>query len=72
MEFDTRNWLVICSGSATVRRSKVFSDQETSPSRADFLRIFFSFFGSSPALRRSFTFSISCSGAWTTTVPSVS
>ena len=66
------NWLTSSSGSAVSRRSYVDSDQVVRPCGADFLRSRLSFFGSVPARWRSRKFSISCSGAWTTTVPSVS
>ena len=60
------------SGSACTSRSKVGSPQDTKPSGAFFFTIRLSFFSSSPALRRSRSFSTSWSGACTTTVPAVS
>ena len=50
-----------------MRFSNVCSDQPTKPSGACLRLSFFRFFGSSPALATAMAFSISCSGAWTTT-----
>ena len=60
------------SGTASIRRSKVCLFQVTKPSGGCFFLILRSFFGSSPALATSFAFSMSCSGASATTMPSVS
>ena len=60
------------SGSASTSRSKVDSLQFTNPCGAFLRTTFFSFFGSSPALAIEAAFSISWSGAITTTVPAVS
>ena len=60
------------SGSAATSRSYEPSPQVIWPAGAFLRTIFFSFLGSSPALRTAASFSISCSGASTTTVPAVS
>ncbi|SLI88122.1 Uncharacterised protein [Mycobacteroides abscessus subsp. abscessus] len=68
----TLNRETIGSGLAATRRWKVSSLQDTNPSgglRRCTLRCFF---GSSPALASRRAFSTSCSGACTTTVPTVS
>ena len=68
----TRKLDVSGSGSAATSRSNVGSPHDTNPSGAFFFTILRSFFSSSPALRRSRSFSTSWSGACTTTVPAVS
>ena len=60
------------SGSASMSLSKVLWFQFTKPSGAFLRLIFFSFFGSPPALAMAFWFSISNSGASAITSPSVS
>ncbi len=60
------------SGSEAISFSKVFSLQLTKPSGAFFRTTLRRFFGSSPALARAFSFSMTCSGAWATTSPAVS
>ena len=66
------------SGSGTDSTSRLYvgSPQDTKPSGGFFLTTWRSFFWSSPnlavALAIAFTFSVTCSGAWTTTVPAVS
>ena len=64
--------LTSASGSLATMRSKLSSLQLMKPS-GGFLRCtFLSFFGSSPAFAMLRVFSMTCSGAWTTTVPLVS
>ena len=60
------------SGSAATSRSKVGLPQPTKPSGGFLRTTLRRFLGSSPALASAFSFSITCSGAWTTTVPTVS
>ncbi len=60
------------SGSAATSRSKVGWPHETNPSGGFLRTILRRFFGSSPALARACSFSTTCSGACTTTVPTVS
>ena len=60
------------SGSAETSFSNDFSPHDTKPCGAFFLTMRLRFFSSSPALRTAAAFSISCSGASTTTVPAVS
>ncbi len=70
--------LVICmcevrvSGVASMSFRNDGSPHDTNPSGAFLRMIFRFFFGSSPALRIAARFSVSCSGAWATTVPAVS
>ncbi len=72
MAWLTWNWLVRGSGSASRSRSKVESVQFTAPAGAFLRTTFLSFFGSSPALASSLRFSMTCSGAMTSTSPTVS
>ena len=51
---------------------KTSSSQLTKPSGAFLRTTLRRFFGSSPALARAFSFSTTCSGAWTTTNPTTS
>ena len=60
------------SGSASTRRSKVGWPQPIEPSGGFLRTTLRRFFGSSPALARAFSFSMTCSGACTTTRPTVS
>ncbi len=60
------------SGWASTSRSNDAALQFTNPAGAFLRTTFLSFFGSSPALRTATSFSISWSGASTTTVPAVS
>jgi hypothetical protein len=62
-------WKRDCSGSgdAATSRSYVRSLHVTKPSGAFFLTTLRRFFGSSPAFASALAFSISCSGAYTTT-----
>src|ERR1019366_7950999 len=60
------------SGSAATSRCKVGTPQETNPSGGLLRTTRRRFFGSSPALARAFSFSTTCSGACTTTLPVVS
>ena len=60
------------SGSAATSRSNVGSPQATKPSGGFLRTTLRRFFGSSPALASAFSFSTTCSGACTTTVPAVS
>ena len=72
VEWLTRIRETIASGSAATSLSKVCSLQVTAPS-GGFLRwTLRRFLGSSPALASAFSFSMTCSGACTTTVPEVS
>lgn len=70
--------LVICmdevsvSGSASTSLRKDGSPHETKPSGAFLRTILRRFLGSSPAFSSALRFSLSCSGACTTTVPAVS
>ncbi len=73
---DSRLMIVACvirirevssSGRPVVRCSKVFSDHDTKPAGGCFFVTFRRFFGSSPAFARAFVFSMTCSGACTTT-----
>ncbi len=66
------SWGTSGSGSAATSRSKDASPHDTNPAAAFLRTTFRSFFGSSPALRSATSFSISWSGASTTTVPAVS
>ena len=68
----TRKLEVSGSGSAATSRSKVGSPQATKPSGGFLRTTLRRFFGSSPALASAFSFSITCSGACTTTRPGVS
>ena len=68
----TWNWLVRVSGVASRRRSKVLSVQFTRPSGAFLRTILRRLRSSSPALARALAFSMTCSGAWTSTKPRVS
>ena len=69
---DTRNCDVSGSGSAVTSRSNVGSPQPIEPSGGFLRTTLRRFFGSSPALASACTFSTTCSGACTTTVPAVS
>ncbi len=60
------------SGSAATSRSKVGWPQDTKPSGGFLRTTLRRFFGSSPAFFSAASFSTTCSGAWTTTVPTVS
>ena len=67
-----RKWLISGSGWACTSRSKVSLPQETVPGTAFFFTIFLRLAGSLVALAAIRSFSMTCSGACTTTVPEVS
>ena len=69
---DTWNDDVSGSGGASRSRSNVLSVQLTCPDGACLRTIFFCLRGSSPALASALRFSMTCSGACTTTSPTVS
>ena len=60
------------SGSASMSLRKVASSQEMNPSGAFLRTTLRRFLLSSPTLASAFSFSITCSGAWTITSPVVS
>ena len=60
------------SGSAATSRSKVGWPQETMPGGGFLRTTLRRFFGSSPTLASARSFAMTCSGAWTTTMPASS
>src|SRR6266511_1258687 len=72
MAWLTVNCDVSGSGSASISRSNVGLPYPIEPSGGFFRTTLRRFFGSSPAFASARSLSITCSGAWTTTVPIVS
>ena len=72
MAWLTWNREVSGSGSAATSFSNVASLQDTAPSAGFFRTTLRRFFGSSPALASAFSLATTCSGACTTTLPTVS